>query len=123
MPVVVDPSHGTGIASLVPSMSAASVAAGCDGLIIEVHPDTHARDERRGADVDARRVRADDGDLPEGGERPRQDDVKNARTSAAVPSFQPVIRVSQRSGIRGAGSLSHESIATPWRKARVFRRT
>lgn len=43
LPVVVDPSHGTGIASLVPSMSAASVAAGCDGLIIEVHPDpTHA---------------------------------------------------------------------------------
>ena len=43
LPVVVDPSHGTGIASLVPAMSAASVAAGCDGLIIEVHPDpTHA---------------------------------------------------------------------------------
>jgi 3-deoxy-7-phosphoheptulonate synthase len=39
LPVVIDPSHGTGIASLVPSMSAASVAAGCDGLIIEVHPD------------------------------------------------------------------------------------
>jgi 3-deoxy-7-phosphoheptulonate synthase len=43
LPVVVDPSHGTGIASLVPAMSAASVAAGCDGLIIEVHPDpSHA---------------------------------------------------------------------------------
>ncbi|MDA0835220.1 MAG: 3-deoxy-7-phosphoheptulonate synthase [Planctomycetota bacterium] len=39
LPVVVDPSHGTGIASLVPSMSAASIAAGADGLIIEVHPD------------------------------------------------------------------------------------
>jgi len=39
LPIVVDPSHGTGIASLVPSMSAASVAAGADGLIIEVHPD------------------------------------------------------------------------------------
>lgn len=39
LPVVVDPSHGTGIASLVPSMSAAAVAAGADGLIIEVHPD------------------------------------------------------------------------------------
>ena len=37
LPVVVDPSHGTGIASLVPSMSAASVACGADGLIIEVH--------------------------------------------------------------------------------------
>lgn len=39
LPIVVDPSHGTGIASLVPSMCAASVAAGADGLIIEVHPD------------------------------------------------------------------------------------
>jgi len=39
LPVVVDPSHGTGIASLVPPMCAASVAAGADGLIIEVHPD------------------------------------------------------------------------------------
>ncbi len=38
LPIVVDPSHGTGIASLVPSMSAAAVAVGADGLIIEVHP-------------------------------------------------------------------------------------
>ena len=38
LPIVVDPSHGTGIASLVPSMAAASIAAGTDGLIIEVHP-------------------------------------------------------------------------------------
>jgi 3-deoxy-7-phosphoheptulonate synthase len=36
---VIDPSHGTGIASLVSPMSAAAIAAGCDGLIIEVHPD------------------------------------------------------------------------------------
>jgi 3-deoxy-7-phosphoheptulonate synthase len=39
LPVVIDPSHGTGIASLVPPMCAAAIAAGCDGLIIEVHPD------------------------------------------------------------------------------------
>ncbi|HEY3964302.1 MAG TPA: 3-deoxy-7-phosphoheptulonate synthase [Planctomycetaceae bacterium] len=38
LPIVVDPSHGTGIASLVPAMSAAAIAAGTDGLIIEVHP-------------------------------------------------------------------------------------
>jgi 3-deoxy-7-phosphoheptulonate synthase len=38
LPVVVDPSHGTGHAYLVPDMAAASVAAGADGLIIEVHP-------------------------------------------------------------------------------------
>ncbi len=37
LPVVVDPSHGTGKSSLVESMSMAAVAAGADGLIIEVH--------------------------------------------------------------------------------------
>jgi len=39
LPVVVDPSPGTGPAHRVESMAAASVAAGADGLIIEVHPD------------------------------------------------------------------------------------
>ena len=38
LPVVVDPSHGTGIRSLVAPMAKAGVAAGADGLIIEVHP-------------------------------------------------------------------------------------
>ena len=41
LPIVIDPSHGTGIASLVPPMCYAAIAAGCDGLIIEVHPDPH----------------------------------------------------------------------------------
>lgn len=38
LPVVVDPSHGTGKSSLVKSMSLASIAAGSDALILEVHP-------------------------------------------------------------------------------------
>ena len=38
LPVVVDPSHGTGHTYLVPDMAVASVAAGADGLILEVHP-------------------------------------------------------------------------------------
>lgn len=37
LPVVVDPSHATGKASLVPSMAAAAAACGADGLMIEVH--------------------------------------------------------------------------------------
>ncbi|MEX2531215.1 MAG: 3-deoxy-7-phosphoheptulonate synthase [Gemmatimonadota bacterium] len=37
LPVVVDPSHATGRASLVPAAGRAAVAAGCDGLIVEVH--------------------------------------------------------------------------------------
>lgn len=39
LPVVVDPSHGTGHSYLVSDMAVASIAAGADGLIIEVHPD------------------------------------------------------------------------------------
>ena len=39
LPVIVDPSHATGIARLVPSMAMAATAAGADGLIIEVHND------------------------------------------------------------------------------------
>ncbi|MBI4459204.1 MAG: 3-deoxy-7-phosphoheptulonate synthase, partial [Acidobacteria bacterium] len=38
LPVIVDPSHGTGKRSLVAAMARASVAAGADGLMIEVHP-------------------------------------------------------------------------------------
>ncbi|MFH1478983.1 MAG: 3-deoxy-7-phosphoheptulonate synthase [Candidatus Omnitrophota bacterium] len=37
LPVIVDPSHGTGKYSLVPSMAKAAIAAGADGLIVEVH--------------------------------------------------------------------------------------
>ncbi len=39
LPVVIDPSHGTGHAHLVPAMCRASVAAGADGLILECHND------------------------------------------------------------------------------------
>jgi 3-deoxy-7-phosphoheptulonate synthase len=39
LPVVVDPSHGTGKASLVAPMAVAAVAAGADGLMVELHPD------------------------------------------------------------------------------------
>jgi len=37
LPVLVDPSHGTGVRSLVPTMAKASLAAGADGLLMEVH--------------------------------------------------------------------------------------
>lgn len=38
LPVLVDPSHGTGQSQLVPAMAKAAIAAGADGLLIEVHP-------------------------------------------------------------------------------------
>ncbi|PHO06769.1 3-deoxy-7-phosphoheptulonate synthase [Thermoanaerobacterium thermosaccharolyticum] len=39
LPIIVDPSHGTGKSFLVSPMAKAAIAAGADGLIIEVHPD------------------------------------------------------------------------------------
>jgi 3-deoxy-7-phosphoheptulonate synthase len=42
LPVIVDPSHGTGVRDLVGPMTLAAVAAGADGLMIEVHPNPAA---------------------------------------------------------------------------------
>jgi 3-deoxy-7-phosphoheptulonate synthase len=39
LPILVDPSHGTGRRDYVPAMAMAALAAGADGLLIEVHPD------------------------------------------------------------------------------------
>ena len=39
LPIIADPSHGTGVRSKVIPMARAAVAAGADGLLIEVHPD------------------------------------------------------------------------------------
>jgi 3-deoxy-7-phosphoheptulonate synthase len=39
LPVIVDPSHGTGRRDYVPAMAKAAIAAGADGVMIEVHPD------------------------------------------------------------------------------------
>jgi 3-deoxy-7-phosphoheptulonate synthase len=39
LPILVDPSHGTGRRDYVPPMACAALAAGADGLLIEVHPD------------------------------------------------------------------------------------
>jgi 3-deoxy-7-phosphoheptulonate synthase len=39
LPIVLDPSHATGKSAYVPAIARAGLAAGCDGLLIEVHPD------------------------------------------------------------------------------------
>jgi len=41
LPVIVDPSHGTGHAWMVPDLAKAAVAVGADGLLVEVHNDPH----------------------------------------------------------------------------------
>jgi 3-deoxy-7-phosphoheptulonate synthase len=42
LPVIVDPSHATGLAWMVPAMAKAAIAAGADGLIVEVHNNPEA---------------------------------------------------------------------------------
>lgn len=42
LPIIVDPSHGTGRRSLVQTMAVAAIAAGAHGLIVEMHPDRQA---------------------------------------------------------------------------------
>ena len=39
LPIIADPSHGTGLRDKVLPMARAAVAAGADGLLVEVHPD------------------------------------------------------------------------------------
>ncbi len=38
LPIIVDPSHGTGNPDYIPAMSFAAIAAGADGIMVEVHP-------------------------------------------------------------------------------------
>ncbi|GMQ82518.1 MAG: 3-deoxy-7-phosphoheptulonate synthase [Rhodothermia bacterium] len=46
LPIIVDPSHGTGLRNKVIPMARAAIAAGADGLLIETHPDPeHARSD------------------------------------------------------------------------------
>jgi 3-deoxy-7-phosphoheptulonate synthase len=55
LPVLVDPSHGTGKRAYVPPMALAALAAGADGLLVEIHPDPdHAvSDGAQSLDFDA----------------------------------------------------------------------
>jgi 3-deoxy-7-phosphoheptulonate synthase len=54
LPVIIDPSHGCGLRWMVPSLAKAAVAAGADGLIIEVHyrPDIALCDGKQSLDPD-----------------------------------------------------------------------
>jgi 3-deoxy-7-phosphoheptulonate synthase len=54
LPVIVDPSHGTGLRWMVPSMAKAAIAAGADGVILEVHykPETALCDGQQSLNPD-----------------------------------------------------------------------
>lgn len=55
LPIIVDPSHGTGVRNFVNPMSKAAIAAGADGLIIEVHtsPNNSLSDAGQTIDIDS----------------------------------------------------------------------
>src|SRR6185436_7822478 len=38
LPVIIDPSHGVGVRDYIPSITLAGIAAGADGVMVEVHP-------------------------------------------------------------------------------------
>ena len=65
LPIVADPSHGTGRRDKVLPMARAAVAAGADGLIIEVHHDPDAGAQRRGPVAVAGAVRRAHGPAPD----------------------------------------------------------
>ena len=61
LPILVDPSHGTGKRAYVPPMALAALAAGADGLLIEVHPEPDQAHVRRGPVARLRGVAGADG--------------------------------------------------------------
>ena len=61
LPVIADPSHGTGRWYLVEPMSMASVAAGADGLMVEIHPEPGPRAFRRRPEPEFRQLPQSDG--------------------------------------------------------------
>ena len=84
LPIFVDPSHGTGRRDKVAPMARAAVAAGADGLLIEVHCDPDKRAERRRAVDVPGAVRPADGGAAHhrAGHRPQH--LSRARRPAGV---------------------------------------
>ena len=109
LPVIVDPSHGTGHANLVPRMAAAAVAVGADGLMIEVHPDAGNGPQRRLPNARLRGVRRDDGPLPQSG-RSRGEDhgaaVARKRGRRGEGEGEGRRETSRHTGVAG--------LASPW---------
>ncbi|HEY7025782.1 MAG TPA: bifunctional 3-deoxy-7-phosphoheptulonate synthase/chorismate mutase [Candidatus Limnocylindrales bacterium] len=125
LPIVVDPSHGTGKRSLVGPMSLGAAAVGADGLIVEVHPDPpHARSDgdqslsfpefgalmdelrrleflKRGSSARARRAAS----IPPSVEemRERIDDIDENLLSLVDERAQLALAISEAKGTSGNG--------------------
>ena len=75
LPIIVDPSHATGRPELIPACALAGVAAGADGVHIEVHNKPRGRDVRRPAGAAPRAVRRGGGSDQEGRRGDRKADL------------------------------------------------
>ena len=91
LPVIVDPSHAGGRADLVPPLAFAAIAAGADGLIIEVHPDPEQRALRRRPIAHTGRLRCADDAAPSvrGSCRPSAARAGAARAAGGRMSDEP----------------------------------
>lgn len=94
LPVVIDPSHAAGIKWMVEPLAKAAVAAGADGLMIEVHNDPGPGQVRRCPEPDLPPVRCPDAGHQPGGRLLRQADEL---TGKALPLYTSSI-----TGIKGA---------------------
>ena len=119
LPIVADPSHGAGRRDMVAPMARAAVAAGADGLIIEVHNDPdHALQRRRAVDVPGA-VRPADGRAAHhrAGDRPQH--LPRAAGRAAGGSAEDVPAMTGR---RAAVSAHRDRRHRPDRRVDCARR-
>ena len=99
LPIIVDPSHGTGHRALVAPMALAGAAVGADGLIIEVHPDPRQRPVRW---------------RPEPGLR----GLRRAHGRAAPPPVRPIGRCAGGAGATAGAGRGHRGRPEPHRRPR-----
>ncbi|MBK6454758.1 MAG: 3-deoxy-7-phosphoheptulonate synthase [Gemmatimonadetes bacterium] len=125
LPVLVDPSHAAGRAELVAPLACAALAAGADGLIVEVHPTPCQRPVRRRPIALLRAIRRDDAAA---GDDRRRCSVRSCRSMARRRSSRsarpPVVREPSVPGAPDdgramAGGRGRSQGATPpqWRRA------
>ncbi len=79
LPIIVDPSHATGRPDLIPAMARAAIAAGCDGVHVEVHSCPGEGPLRRSPGALARAVRPADGESAAACRAPGQDHRRSSK--------------------------------------------
>jgi len=109
LPVIVDPSHAAGLAELVPALARAALAAGADGIMVEVHPDP------------ARAVSDGRQSLDFPGFTALMEELRPLGAALGRPLVAPGGRSTLRSGTRAASGTRQPGDACPAAPARVHR--